>query len=311
MAESTEMIALWNRRAPKTDEEMLEEFMRFLDCFERPYVENFQMTYANPSAQYAFSDEARAKGTDSLTAVGIRQFFRETAGKKPHTSQLTELGGYGVLFLNSEKYASGYEQFSVSRTGIRWSGLNPHLYSDGVKRIEGTGIATKPVPEEEVGRIIHAASKKIINSFKPEIYAFYRGNTDYLNGSNILYFRNPYLFCLELEPRELYESGEFELNGTTQKKLDEIRAVLSLDELVHHITENAEKCGYDVFRGPDGGVGIFEKWGLRRESPEARYAQIVPLGMLRRIVREKGVELPEGDIDRRHEYYVDASKAKK
>lgn len=308
MAESTEMIVLWNRREPKTDEEMLEEFMRFLDCFELPYLENFQMTYANPSAQYAYSDEARAKRTDGLTAAGIKQFFRETARKKPRTSQLTELGGYGVLFLDSEKYSSGYEDFRVGQAGIHWSGLNPHLYSDGVKRIEGTGIAIKPVPEEEVGRIIHAASKKIISSFNPEIYAFYRGNTDYLNGSNILYFRNPYLFCLEFG---LGESELGVLGDATQRKLDQIKAVLSLDGIVRLLTENAEKCGYDVFRGPDGGVGIFEKLGLRRESPEARYAQIVPLGMLRRIVREKGVELPEGDIDKHYEYYVDASKANK
>ena len=304
MTESTEMIALWNRREPKTDEEMVEEFMRFLDCFERPYLENFQMTYANPSAQYAYSDEARAKRTDGLTAASIRQFFRETTGKKSHTSQLTELGGYGVLLLDIKRYASGREWFGLGRTGIHWSGLNPHLYSDGVKRIEDTGIATKPVPEEEVERIIDAASKKIISSFKPEIYAFYRGNADYLNSSKILYFRNPYLFCLELEP------GEFELSGTTQKKLDEIMAVLNLDELVRLLAENAEQCGYDVFHGPDEGVGICVKWGMYRISPEARYAQIVPFGRLRKMVREKGVELPEGDIDKHYEYYVDSSKAK-
>lgn len=308
MTESTEMIALWSRREPKTDEEMVEAFIRFLDCFERPYIEKFQMTYANPSVEYTYSDEAKVKRMASLTAAEIRQFFRETAAKKPHTSHLTELGGCGVLFLDIRRYASGREWFGLGMTGLHWSGLDPHLYSDGVKRIEGAGIATKTVPEEEVVGIIHAASKKIINSFKPEIYAFYRGNTNYLNGSSMLYFRDPYLFCLELEVGELYESGEFNLSGATPKKLDEIKALLKLDELVRPLAENFEQCGYDIFHSGNGGVGIFVKGGLHRESPEARYAQTVPLGKLRRIVREKGVKLPEGEIDRLYDYYVKDTK---
>ncbi len=306
MTETTNMVVLW-KSEPRTEEEMLEAFIRFLECFEAPYVATFEMSYENPQANYRYQDEERAKRLESLTRADIIKFFKETTEKRPRASQLIGIGGDGALFLDKEKYTSGYEDFRLDRTGIHWGGLNPHLYSDGVKRIEGTGIATKPVPEEEVGRIIHATSKKIISSFNPEVFAFYREYNEYLNQSKILYFRNPYLFCME------FELGEFELGvlgDATQRKLDQIKAVLILDEIVRLLTENAEKCGYDVFQDPDGGVGIFEKCGLYRESREAHYAEIVPLGMLRRIIREKGVELPEGNIDRWYEHYVSVRDAK-
>ena len=56
MAESTEMIALWNRREPKTDEEMVEEFMRFFDCFERYFAS------ARAVVDHPFQDESLAPG---------------------------------------------------------------------------------------------------------------------------------------------------------------------------------------------------------------------------------------------------------
>lgn len=101
------------------------------------------------------------------------------------------------------------------------------------------------------------------------------------------YYQDPYLFCLEPPLFNYYNFdevkyvNEFFHNGKLFSKLNEIKRVMSRDELVGIIKKYSKK----MIESDDGGIGIF-----KNEYPQAAY----PRYFIRRELRKRGIQVEDG-----------------
>ncbi|MBS3132884.1 hypothetical protein J4470_02000 [Candidatus Woesearchaeota archaeon] len=286
-----------------SNEALVDTFMKYLGCFDNPHVWE---VYLNKVGEEGLSKAHKLGDTSNhiyanLPRKAVYDFLKKTIAHNPGV----EFGGirsYGAGLFDADKYGFPADSIMVARNGLGWQGLSPEHYGiDPKKYYDGSGIRTFSVSEQgkkewnivvpliDVQKMIFSTLKRIIQAFDPVSLNFRREYSERLHGSQVLYFKDPYLFCFDLEPNEdINDEGVL-------RKLKEIKSVLSLEELERILKEQTERSDAEVWKSSFAGAGVFEKF--ERKSTSIFSGNLNVIIALRRAVREKGVDLPEGDVE--------------
>lgn len=319
MSENTYLQAVLRKGKIRNSKQLIAAFLKTLTILGNPNPRVSSLVITTQEGEIK-SGGYGAQQPIAKTKEQIKAIIQQEQKKQKNTKFL-EIHVYGSIMLDHDKYLLTSEGMGIStaRTAIahtetldgkwkskeaqlnepeiRWSGMNPSYYGlSGEKEYEENYEQDSTLPEfkkrtkpsiTEIVTEIHRIAKEIIFEFDPVMFSFCREYGEYLHHSVILYFKDPYLFLIE------FLRYGFLVDEGVAKKLQQIKKVLPLKELLGAIEKDAKERGYDLFRTKGGGLGIFITWHNQSE----RQGYIPVIAELRQRIRERGVELPNQDIE--------------
>ncbi|MBI2141004.1 hypothetical protein HYU16_01125 [Candidatus Woesearchaeota archaeon] len=296
MSEGTYFGVKLKKDAITSNEALVGAFMKYLGCFDNPRIWEVLLGKVGErfgETTYKLGDTSNHV-YDNLPRKAVHDFLKKAIADNPGV-EFDGIRSYGLALFDADKYGFPADTIIAGRNGLNWQGLSPGNYgldsktygvSDGVWDLKQDD--RKAIPLIEVQRMLFDLFKRIIESFDPVLLTFRRENLEELWQSTVFYFRDPYLFCLDLKP------GDDVNDVGIVKKLNEIKSVLSLSELERILNENSSSCNYEVWKSSYGGIGILGRLVYERPSKGITSG----MAALRRVVRERGIDLPEGEIEK-------------
>ena len=307
MSEGTFLRATLKKVAITSNEALVDVFMKYLGCFDNPHVS--KVSFLKVGEQFTIYPEhvLGSSAPDSapvILQVGIvHDFLKKTIADNPD-AEFDSISSYGTHLFDGDKYGFAADTIIAQRNALSWQGLSPYHYGIGdtkmYYKMKGVWLRDSSkegqrhedwiaVPLPQIQDMLFGTLKRIIEAFDPVLLSFIReyAEDEGLWDSQVLYFRDPYLFCLDLKPDADINDADI------VEKLNEIKKVLTLGEFERILKEHADGGNYEVWKSPYRGIGVFNKLVYERFSTRLTIA----LSVLRGVVRERGVDLPVGRIE--------------
>ena len=261
-----------------------------LSCLPNPGIKSLSVYFADADNRDNVKREFDRFVSKDAVINAVNEII-ESSGKR----QIRVIDVYGATLFDYRKYRFPMDNISIGTQGLGWSGMNPAHYGiypykyakGGTDGVWIAGRENVALPLMDVKKIIEDISKKLIGEFNPVNLSLYTENSEYLHLSQILYFKYPYLFPLE------FSSSEFSFDDNAKHQMEEVRKVMTYDEIVSAIRDYGDEGFYDTFLNGDGGLGIIDRWDIGR--PASGYVSV--LASLRQTLRDRGMKLPIGDIE--------------